>query len=291
LWLRGAASLAKPTSPAWLRLLVRAYSEWTAVANGAGLASYDRLDDVPSQWNDAYYHVLARSLPALSDSEINGLALAPLIALPDEPFFDIVTHFLRDVDAVYFNERALQDSQAIRLRSALAQRLIATGGFRSLAGKRAASIEVHLGPAIAAFFFNDYGFLQPAKAYLFAQAMGRLAPFLPELATLAAGAPCPFVAILTLNLVEVSPRSDHLPFIVTAASAWMATFPNDSIFWGDLAIGRRVCALIDAIRLQQPTLFTTYEPLRRQLEHLLAALIRCGVAEASRLEQVLIRDT
>lgn len=204
LWLRSAAGLAKPTSPVWLRQLVRAYSEWTTGANGAGLAPHDRIEDAPSPWNNAYYHVLALCLPALSDSEIEDLALAPLIALPDESFFDVVTHFLRDVDAVFFNDGGLQGARAVYLRSALVQRLIASGDFRSLVGKRSASIEVHIGPAIAAFFFNDYGFAQPPKAYLFPQAVDRLAPFLPELAKAAVAAPCPFVAVVTLNLLEVS---------------------------------------------------------------------------------------
>jgi len=37
----------------------------------------------------------------------------------------------------------------------------------------------------------------------------------------------------------------HLPFMVAAAKAWMASYRDDSNFWIDYGIGTRVCAWIE----------------------------------------------
>ena len=62
---------------------------------------------------------------------------------------------------------------------------------------------MHLGPAIATLFLNDYGWTQPAKAYLPSTMIERLTPFLPTLETIAVEGATHFVAIVTLNLLEV----------------------------------------------------------------------------------------
>jgi hypothetical protein len=288
LWLGGSASLLDVVKRPLGCELVRAYAGWTSVANGAGLEQHDQIDHPPIEWNTAYFNLLARCLPGMAESEIDEFALAPIIALPDEPFFDFVTQFLRNVDVVYFNDRGLPEREAVRIRAALACRLVDSSGWRHLVGKSSDSIEVHIGPAIAVLFFNSYGRFEPAKAYLLPKGMDRLAPFLPELEKLVGGAPCPFVALVALNLIEVSPRPEHLPFIVMAADAWMEHFPNDSGFWSDFAIGRRVCAIIDKIRLQEPSLLARERALRGDVDELLAALIRVGVAEALHLEKALV---
>jgi hypothetical protein len=72
---------------------------------------------------------------------------------------------------------------------------------------------MHLGPAIATLFLNDYGWTQPPKAYLPQALIERLTPFLPTLETCAVEGATYFVAIVTLNLLEVSPRVAHLPFL------------------------------------------------------------------------------
>ena len=99
--------------------------------------------------------------------------------------------------------------------------------------------------------------------------------------------PCLFVALVTLNLIEVSPRAAHLPFIIVAAMAWLASYPDDTAFWTGQEIGRRVCALIDGLRLQGEALLDPEQALRRDIDTLLAALVALGVAEASRLEMAL----
>jgi hypothetical protein len=164
---------------------------------------------------------------------------------------------------------------------------MASSGWKRLRGSRSASIEIHIGPAIATFFFNDYSSFEPAKCYLLPNAIDRLDPFLPMLERLVESGPSLFVAIVTLNLLEVSPRSVHLPFVVTAAITWLKSYPNDSDFWVDHGIGRRVCVWIEKVRPQNPSLLDEGKPIRFQIDRLLAALISLGVSDATRLEEAL----
>jgi hypothetical protein len=165
--------------------------------------------------------------------------------------------------------------------------MMATSGWQHLAGNRSSSIERHIGPAIAVLFFNVYGFAPPAQCYLLPKGIDRLDAFLPVLEQLIEHGPSLFVALVTLNLLEVSPRSAHLPFLVTAAKAWLRGYPDHRDFWIDYGIGRRVCVWIEEVRRQEPTLFDRNEAIRMDVDRLLAKLITLGVAEASRLETAL----
>ena len=289
LWLSKIGGLVDVVERPWLREIARIYAAWTAGANGAGLDMYEEVADPPMEWNGAYFYLLACCLPGLALPEIEQIALVPISSLPEEPFFDVITQFLRNVDAVYFNNRGLQEPIAISIRSALASRLMASSGWKRLRGS--ASIEMHIGPAIAVLFFNDQGFAQPPKCYLLPKGIDRLDPFLPVLEKLVDSGPSLFVAVATLNLLEVSPRSTHLPFIVAAAKAWLGSYPNDTDFWVDNGIGRRVCVWIEEVRHQEPALLDTDEAVRFDVDRLLAALISLGVADARRLEEALARGS
>ncbi len=287
LWLSNAATLVNVGAKPWLVDIVRTYSPWTAAANGAVLDKDEEVAITPDEWNRAYFDLLADCLPGLASHDVDQLALTPISAVPDESFFDVVTLFLRSLDAVYFGDRGLQMQEAVRIRAALADRLLATRGWRWLADSRLESIEVHIGPAIAAFFMNDYSTLQPPKCYLLPRGVDRLDPFLPLLTMLVEKGSCLFVALVALNLLEVSPKLIHLPLIISAAKVWQARYPDDSGFWIDHGIGRRICALIEEVRRQEPRLLDTDQALRSDVDRILATLVRGGVAEARRLEEAL----
>ena len=217
LWLSKTKSLVDIGQRSWIRKIAQSYTSWTAAANGTGMDMDEEVANPPSEWNDAYFDLLAHCLPGLALPEIEQLALTPIGVLPDKAFYDIIIGFLRSVDAVYFSDRGLQEPIAIRIRSVLANRMMATSGWQHLAGNRSSSIERHIGPAIAVLFFNVYGFAAPAQCYLLPNGIDRLDAFLPLLEQLIEHGPSLFVAFVTLNLLEVSPRSAHLPFLVTAA--------------------------------------------------------------------------
>jgi hypothetical protein len=287
LWLRHAAVLADPIKRPWLRELISAYVQWTAAANGAGLSQDKEIANEPTEWNDAYYGLLAKCLPGLQSREIDELSLTPITSLPDETFFDVSSGFLRSVDVIFFNERGLLADEAVRIRSVLASRLVASSGWQRLAGSRSNSVEVHIGPAIAVFFFNDYGRFQPTKCYLSPNVIDRIDPFLPLLQTLIEGGPSFFTALVALNLLEVSPKPSHLPLIVRAAATWLKTYPDSVPFWIDNDTGRQICVLIEDIWRIEPALLDRTQAMRNEIDQLLATMVRIGVADAARLEKAL----
>lgn len=287
LWLRGASRLLDSGGGTWLQSVVRSHAEWTWVANGAGLEAAADLSQTPNEWNDVYLALLARGLAGGDEATADRLALEPLNSLPDESFFDSVVRFQSSIDEVFFNNLGLEISVAGHIRSRLAARLKVSNGWTWFVRRRSSSVEMRLGRAIATLFFNQGGYFQPAKAYLLPPAIDRLLPFLSSLEALAVEGASSSVAIFTLNLLEVSPRSTHLPFLLKVAGAWMEAFPNATDFWIDYAIGRRVCGLIEAGLRDEPGLLGVNQPLRDQTDRLLPALIRLGVAEAARLEQSL----
>jgi hypothetical protein len=237
--------------------------------------------------NGTTFALLARDLAGADDAAVERLALEPLASLPDESFFDALTRFQRSVDVVHFNNHGLDTASAVRIRARLAERVRASNSWRWMVRRRSSGVEMLLGPAIATLFLNDYGWTQPAKAYLPPALIERLTPFLPTLEACAVEGATHFVAIVTLNLLEVSPRAAHLPFLLAAATSWTVAFPDATDFWIDHGIGRRVCALIESSRLSEPTVLAQGQALRDQIIRLLPAMVRVGVAEAARLEQAL----
>src|SRR5439155_1755691 len=181
-WLRGADA---ERDSVWLAAALRACADWTWTANGAGLESSDDLSHKPHEWNDVYFALLARDLAGADDAAVDRLALSPLASLPDESFFDALTRFQRSVDVVHFNNHGLDTASAVRIRARLAERVRASNSWRWMVRERSSGVEMHLGPAIATLFLNDYGWGQPAKAYLPPALVERLTPFLPTLETCA----------------------------------------------------------------------------------------------------------
>jgi len=286
-WLRGADA---ERERAWLPAALRACADWTWAANGAGLESSEHLSQKPHEWNDVYFALLARDLAGADDAAVDSLALEPLASLPDESFFDALTRFQRSVDVVHFNNLGLDTTSAVRIRASLAERVRASNSWRWMIRRRSSGVEMHLGPAIATLFLNDYGWTQPPKAYLPPALIERLTPFLPALERCAVEGATHFVAIVTLNLLEVAPQPAHLPSLLAATTSWMAAFPDATDFWIEHGIGRRVCALIEATRHIEPTLLASGQPLRDQIDRLLPGMVRVGVAEAARLERALQLD-
>jgi hypothetical protein len=289
-WLTQCRSLVDMVRRPWFREIVRTYAGWTAQANGAGLDATDDVENPPREWNHAYFDLLAHCLPGLAAPEIDQLALKPICTLPDRSILDVLPDFLRSLDVVYFNHRSIEEPIAVSIRSTFADRLMASTGWKRLRGQRGSSIETHIGPAIAVFFFNDYsGFGQPPQCYLPPACIDRLNPFLSVLKTLVESGPSVFVALVTLNLLEVSPQAGHLPFLVTAAKAWVRTYPQDTEFWVDYGIGRRVCVWLEHVHRIEPAQLRIHEPVRSHVDRLLGALVSLGVPEARQLEERLAR--
>jgi hypothetical protein len=103
------------------------------------------------------------------------------------------------------SKRSAHSSASCRTRSG--EQHVALDGHAAVVGRGDAS-----GTALATLFLNDYGWTQPAKAYLPPALIERLTPFLPVLEPCAVEGARHFVATLTLNLLEVGSRPVHLSF-------------------------------------------------------------------------------
>jgi hypothetical protein len=287
-WLRMLRPLFDVTKRGWLRELARRFASWTADANGLGLAPDEDLAHSPSEWNEVYFDLVTHCLSNSSAHEVDELALSPITQLPDEPFFDVTTTFLRSVDEIYFNNHGLEDAEAVRIRTVLAQRLMESSGWKWLEHRRPdLTIEVHIGPAIATLFFNSFTRITPTQCYLLPKGVDRLGTFLPVLTKLVETGASHFVALVTLNLLEVSPRAVYMPFLLQAGKVWMASYSDDAVFWVEQRFGARVCALIQKIRSEAPAIFAGEGGVRTEVEQLLGGMIRVGVAEATELERSL----
>jgi hypothetical protein len=287
LWLGGAASLFDVAKRPWLRDIVKAYGGWTFVANGSELEENEDTDRGPTEWNNAFFKLLAYCLPGLTSAQVEEVALAPIAGLPDGAFFDVTSVFLRDVDGVYFTDFTLQDAQAVQIRTALLKRIMTTRAWKRHVRERSTSTEIHFGPAIAVVLFNDYWSFQPPKCYLNPKGIDHLDPFLPLLKEVAESARFLLAVIALLNLLEVAPRAAHLPVIIAAGKGWLAAHPDNKKFWIDHGIGHRLCSLMEAILSRDPKPFGLDQPLRKDIDALLGSLVRMGIAEAHRLEETL----
>ena len=285
LWLGGAASLFNVAKYPWLRDIVKAYGEWTFIANGSELENDEDIDHRPMEWSDAFFKLLAYCLPGLTSAQIDEVALTPITRLPERAFFDVTAGFLRNFDAVYFNDSAIGDTQAVQVRSSLLKRFLTTNVWKWHVRERSTSTAFHFAPAVATFLFNDYSNFQPPNCYLTPIGIDRLGPFLPLLAEVAEGAQFLLAVIVLLNLFEVAPRAEQLPLIVAAGKGWLAAHPDDRDFWIDQGFGRRLCSLMETIFASDPKPFGLDRPLRQDIDALLTSLVRMGVAEAHRLEE------
>ena len=284
LWLRGVSSLLDVKTRPWLLDVARAYAEWTAAANGSQLRPRDRIKRAPWEWNAAYYDLVARCLPGLGAESIDLLVLDPIRSLPDQSFFDAVSRFLRSVDEVYFGTNGLAESEAVRIRAILAERLSGSPDWKWRASSPSTSIERNLGTAVATFFFNNWNWIPLTSCYLPPSGVARIGPFLPVLERLVAEGLGGFVAGLVLALLEVSPNSAQLSFIVATAEAWLTEHPHDTSFWIDVGTAERFCAVIDNVRAQEAPWH--WDPtLRERVSNILSGLVGIGVPMAAQLEQ------
>lgn len=289
LWLRQVRALPDASVQPWLREIVKTYMPWTTVANGAELDYGDEADHSPSEWNDTFFAMAARSAVGLTTDEITELVVRHIVGLPDRNFYDVLVDFLRSVDAVYFESGDIPTQVAVDIRRAFADRMLTTLGWGRLSRSKDLSIEMHIGPAIAVLFFNDHNFGLGSKCYLFEKGAERVGPFFTVLTRLVKEGPSPFVALVLLNLLEVAPRAEQLEILVAAGSAWIEAYPDFRQLWGDHGVGRRWCLLIDAIRVRNPASVSHSAPLRSTIDALVAAQVALGVPEATRLEEELVQ--
>lgn len=285
LWLRQVRGLPDVAARSWLGNVVKAYMPWTIAANGAGMNEGDEVDRPPSEWNDTFFAAVARCVVGLASAEVTELAVRHIVMLPDRNFYDVLSAYMRNIDAVYFEGGDISTQVAVDIRTAFADHMLTTRGWSRLSRSRDLSIEMHIGPAIAVLFFNDHHFGQGSKCYLYEKGAERTGPFLPVLIKLVQAGPSPFVALVLLNLLEVAPRAEQLDVLVAAGTTWLGAYPDFRQLWVDHGVGRRWCLVVEAIRARNPESIGPTALCRPVIDDVIAALVAQGVPEASRLEE------
>ena len=146
------------------------------------------------------------------------------------------------------------------------------------------SVEMRIGPAIAALFFNNYSLVGSGSCYLTEKGIDHINPFLPRLVTLIEEGSVPFIGLLTINLLEVSPRRAHLPFLLSSALTWLRRQPTNTRLWVDQDLGARVARWVESMVGMDAAFRSPTHPLRPEVDDVLARLVQVGVAEAHRVE-------
>jgi hypothetical protein len=286
LWLRQLTRGSDAVDLAWIVSFVDTYADWTAAANGAGLEPGTEIDVRTGEWNSTFFSLLARAFACMKPDEA-AAHVARAVAVPDESFFDIASEFVPAIDRAYFNRLGSDLNTTLRLRTLLADRLIQTVGWRRERDRSELSVEMRIGPAIAALFFSHYSSFTGTSNYLLAEGIDQVAPFLPELARLIDEGPVPFTGLLTMNLLEVSPRPAHTGFLLSSALVWLRRQPTNTPLWVDGGLGARVARWLGVIFKADAALCSRSHPLRYQMDDVLARLVQVGVAEAHRVEALI----
>ena len=74
-------------------------------------------------------------------------------------------------------------------------------------------------------FFNHYNSFRNLPCYLLARGIDQVDPFLLNLKRLIEEGSVPFTGLLTMNLLEVSPRPSQLQFLLSSTRSWLLLAP------------------------------------------------------------------
>lgn len=287
LWLRQLTRNSNQQVPDWLSVFVDTYADWTACANGAGYEPRAEIESRLDEWNSAFFHLFARTLPGRGPDQASA-AVARVVSVPDRSFFDVAENLVPALDELHFNDLGLDLETALRLRGIVADRFVESAGWRREQDRSEMSVEMWVGPAIGVLFFNNYSSFGGARCYLREKGIDRVDSFFPQLAHLIEEGSVPFTALLTMNVLEVSPRSEHTAFFLSSALTWLRRQPSNTPLWVDGGLGARLARWLETVTTSDTALRAETHPLRAQMDNLLARLVQVGVAEAHRVERSLM---
>lgn len=269
----------------WLMDFAAGLMSWTMTANGAELPDREEASNAPREWNEVFLAYAVQGLPA-DDLAVWLNWVAPLLELHDRNFFALADSFLSALDQSYFGpNRHPATSVAAGVRSALADHLCTTWGWKRAQRQEDGFIELHLSYVIARLFFNGRSGLNGLQCLLTPFGMERLGDFLPCLERLVAAGPCRKVAEVLFNLLEIAPKPEHLPVLVIAGQTWWEAFKASQVFWVEAGAGMRWCRLVITLVGEYPDCVDAKTGMA--LAHLAANLVATGVAEAPYLEAAL----
>ena len=98
------------------------------------------------------------------------------------------------------------------------------------------------------------------------------------------GGPTAFIALCTMNTLNVAPTARHLDFVLFAVETWLEATDGDNAMWHELAIGRKTASWFETAAVDDPSLYRRTHPSRSRIDAILGRLVSLGVSEAHELE-------
>jgi hypothetical protein len=288
-WIQSALPLLGKDTMGWFRGLVDAYAEWTSAENGAGQDDDIEISRSPMEWNMTYFDLVPRTFIGMPADEIDRGVLQRVLTFPEESFFDAVAVLIRTLDELYFNGKIIEGDEALRLRTLLFNGLRQRRRWQRVVERKSTSMEMHLARAVSSLFLHNESWAG-GKCYLNPRGADSLKVFLPLLSGICVeAAQSQYIALQFLDLLEIKVDPENLGYLVMTASAWMAKYPDDTSFWIDYGVGKRICAwLADAMKTA-PGAFAAPTCPSAEIDRLLDSLLRLGVAAARQVEETFAR--
>ncbi len=274
-------SLAVCDRPTWLIELTKHLANWAIEANGPDEEGRDG-DRRPFTFNANFFDYLGILVAALPHDEAITYFVEPILEFPDEACVDTLATLLRGFDRAVNSTDAKKPLDPYALRRVLARRLQQSRSYNRLTRDKSFTCEMYLGGALCAMFYQAPRMMQLGPP-LPPCPPGDFVRALPTLTALVVGAPTSgYIAVLFLDLVELSAKPPLLPFVLEAVMVWCKAYDADTSFWGNNDIGARTCvwftkALGGSLTAQQ----------RSDLRGVLDVLVRAGVTSARVLEDII----
>jgi len=94
----------------------------------------------------------------------------------------------------------------------------------------------------------------------------RVDPLLETVRPMTRGGPTAFIALCTMNTLNVAPTARHLDFLLFAVETWLEVTNGDRAMWNELGIGRKITGCFEAAAVEDPSLYRQVHPSRSRID-------------------------
>ncbi|MBB4124290.1 AAA family ATPase [Martelella radicis] len=269
--------------PGWYLEIIESYAPWSARMNGHGYSADAELSQTPSDWNNQFYALVSSALMDAAEDQFWSF-LTPITELPDRSFCDVAETVIHAADVHYFNEPHRPSARASALRQKMVARAIELNRWSWDRRRLELGIDLQTGPMISTLLMNLHNPFSGAKSYLVPAVFDRVDPLLETLRPMISGGPTAFIALCTMNTLNVAPTARHLDFLLNAVETWLDVTNGDRSMWHELGIGRKVAEWLKAAAVDDPSLYGQSHLSRSRIDAILGCLVSLGVSEAHELE-------
>jgi hypothetical protein len=122
-WLAAVERSSAINTSTWIADLVQAYQEFSDYAWGAGLPAEAEMGELPTSWLHPFGRLRLRVAASQPWEAFASAVVTPLIALPDESFFEAIEAFVPAADSLFWDEKVLSLEHLVRAREVVSDRL------------------------------------------------------------------------------------------------------------------------------------------------------------------------